>query len=408
MCPLRIDGHSFYHSTQFRWFLQTLKQPEYALEVAAHFQRIAKEDATPPRERYYLTGRAVDVDTEEDHEALLNIHTTTTALHDAVGAANYPLVEYLIANAFNVLALDSTRRTALECMPVQLSMSDAESIRAADVNSIRALLEQNQSKPRRAKSISALPLGWEEFVYTDGRWWKDPDDVWCRASGNNALRAWQETSIEGGFDAISFIAPKTGLYQSDRLALGRIQGEKQVYRLDPLRFLKTRNDKEVARMPATKPVFDEDWYRADIRAVEEPLPLQLALYIGVFTVLSLVERLTRFPARALQFTLERHVTLVLAVFTLLSLVARLKRWPQLELIFAVVAVSLFQFEFSPLGIWMGTARVIPESSYGSNVWSNAPELFVSRPSSLVGPDTVVLILSLAWDLCSGSRRNKAS
>ncbi|KAL8918638.1 MAG: hypothetical protein Q9172_005331 [Xanthocarpia lactea] len=383
--------------TQFRWFLQTLKQPEHALDVAAHFQRIAREDATPPRERYYLTGRTADVDTEEDHEALLNTHTTTTALHDAVGAANYPLVEYLVANAFSVSAKNSNRQTALECMPVHLSMSDAGSIRAADVNSIRALLEQSQSKPRRAKSISALPLGWEEFVYTDGRWWKDPNDVWRRASENNALRAWQETSIEGGFDAISFIAPKTGLYQSDRLVLGRIQGEKKVYRLDLFRFLKKRNDKVVARMSATKPVFDEDWYRADIQALEIPLP---------FRPMHDARAWIRYPAKALQFAWKRCPTLVLAVFSLLSLVARLKRWPQLELIFAVVAVSLFPFGFSPAGIWIGVipesyydspwdARVIPESSYGSNVWSNAPELFVSRPSSLVGPDTVLGISAVA-------------
>ena len=379
--------------------MQTFKQPEYALDVTAHFQRIAREDATPPRERYYLTGGTADVDTEEDHEALLNTRTTTTALHDAVGAANYPLVEYLVANAFNVSALDSTRRTALECMPAQLSMSDAESSRAADVNSIKALLEQSQPKRRRTKSISALPLGWKEFVYTDGRLWKDPDDVWRRASENNALRVWQETSIEGGFGAISFIAPKTGLYQSDRLVLGRIQGEEKVYRLDLFRFLKKRNDKEMARMPATKPVFDDDWYRADIRAVETPLP---------FRPLHDARAWIRYPARALQFAWKRQATLVLAIFTLLSLVARLKRWPQLELIFAVVAVSLFPFGFSPADIWIGTARVIPESSYSSNVWSSAPELFVSRPSSLVGPDTVVLILGLAWDLCIGSSRKEAS
>ncbi|KAL8908086.1 MAG: hypothetical protein Q9171_005604 [Xanthocarpia ochracea] len=389
--------------TQFRCFLQTLKEPEHALDVAAHFQRIASEDATPPRERYYLTGRTADVDTKEDYEALLNTHTTTTALHDAVGAANYPLVEYLVANAFNVLALDSARRTALEYMPVQLSMSDAESIRAADVNSIRALLEQSQPKPRRAKSISALPLGWEEFVYTDGRCWKDPDEVWRRASENNALRAWQETSTEGGFDAISFIAPKTGLYQSDRLALGRIQGEKQIYRLDPLRFLKTRNDKEVARMPATKPVFDEDWYRADIRAVETPLP---------FRPLHDARAWIRYPARALHSAWKRHATLVLAVFTLLSLVARLKRWPQLELIFAVVAVGLFPFGLSPAGIWIATAPVIPESSYllsrlcerpnpyGSNLWSNAPELFLGISAVARGETKLAKSSLIGFILCN--------
>ncbi|KAL9007611.1 MAG: hypothetical protein Q9180_009614, partial [Flavoplaca navasiana] len=218
-------------NTQFMWYLKSLKQPEYSLDVASHFQRIARENTTSAREKYYLTGRIADVDTEEDHEALFDTTITTTALHDAVAAANYPLVEYLVANAFNVAALDSKRRNALERMSGEPLLSST-----SDVNSIRALLEQSQ--PRRSEGNS-LPLGWEETCYIDGR----------------GRKVWQETSIEGDFDAISFITPQTGLYKSDRLTLGRIQGEKQIYRLDPLRFLKKR---AVAAKPATKPFFDDE------------------------------------------------------------------------------------------------------------------------------------------------------
>ncbi|KAL9629757.1 MAG: hypothetical protein Q9204_005093 [Flavoplaca sp. TL-2023a] len=235
-------------NTQFMWYLKSLKQPEYSVDVASHFQRIAGENTTSPREKYYLTGRVADVDTEEDHEALFDTTITTTALHDAVAAANYPLVEYLVGNAFNVAALDSKRRNALERISGEPMLSST-----SDVNSIRALLEQSQPRRSEVNSVLALPLGWEETCYIDGR---------CR-------KVWQETSIEGDLDAISFITPKTGLYESNRLPLGRIQGEKHIYRLDPLRFLKKR---AVAHKPATKPFFDDEWYRTDVRAVEQPIP----------------------------------------------------------------------------------------------------------------------------------------
>ncbi|KAL8930555.1 MAG: hypothetical protein Q9208_000739 [Pyrenodesmia sp. 3 TL-2023] len=385
--PVAVDWGE---RTQFMWFLKSLKQPEYALDVAAHFQRIAREDTTSLREKYFLTGRTADVDTEEDHEALLNSHTTT-ALHDAVGATNYPLVEYLVRNAFNVSASDSTRRTALECMidlPVLRSTSD--------VNSIRALLEQNQSRRRGGKPIGGLPLGWEETLCNDGRW-RDDHDRTSYGGGlrrgisfDKSLRAWQETSIEGEFDAISFIAPKTGLYESDRLTLGRVRGEKQIYRLDPLRFLKRASDGEVTRKPASKPVFDEEWYRADIRAIETPLP---------FRPLHDARAWIRYPARGLQFAWKRG-TLVFMVFTLLSLVARFKSWAQLELIFGVVAVSLFAFGFSTAGVWIGTARIIPKSSYGSNLWSNAPEFFLGLSAVARGKTTLAKSTLIGFILCN--------
>lgn len=110
-----------------------------------------------------------------------------------------------------------------------------------------------------------------------------------------------------------------------------------------------------------------------------------------------------YTAKGLQLAWERRGTFAFVVFTLLSLVARLMLWPQIELLFAVIAVGLFSFGFSPAGIWVGTAHVIPESFYGNTLWSNAPELSVSRPSSLVGLNAVILTFRLAWGFCGGSR-----
>ena len=358
-------------------FLQSLKQPEHALDVAVHFERMAKEETTLPEKRYYLTGRVSDLDTEEDLENVL-LYRPTTALHDAVGAGNYPLVEYLVATKFNLSAVDFEQQTAYE-LAFTVNLAHLQS----ELNSIRALLEQSRPRQRRTKTTSASPLGWTEMLCKDDRSnaARKPNNsvATMQSTTKERFKAWRETSIEGDFDAITFISPKTGLYESDRLTLGRIHGEGKIYRLDPLRFLKSASDKEVVRKPASKPKFDEEWYRADIRAVEKPPhPLQDA------------RAWIRYPARGLQFAWERCGTLVFVVCSLLSLVARLLLWPRLELLLAVIAVSLFSFGFSPAGTWVGTALVIQESYHGSNLWSNAPELFVSFSSSVVKLATIGL------------------
>ena len=354
-------------------FLQGLKQPKHALDVAVHFERMAQEETTLPDKRYYLTGRVADLDTEEDHENVLQ-HRPTTALHDAVGAGNYPLVEFLVATRFNLSAVDFKQQTAYElAFTVNL-----EPLRS-ELNSIRALLEQSRPRQKRTKTTSASPLGWTEILCKDdgSNATSGPNNSAATMQSTTKKRffnAWRETSTKGDFDAITFIRPKTGLYDSDRITLGKIRGENKVYRLDPLRFLKSASDKEVVRKPASKPKFDEEWYRADIRAVEQPPPLH---------PLQDARAWIRYPARGLQFAWERCGTLVFVVCSLLSLVARLLLWPRFELLLAVIAVSLFSFGFSPAGTWVGTALVIQESYHGSNLWSNAPELFVSFSSSVV-------------------------
>lgn len=367
------------YRTPFMCFLQSLKQPEHALDVAVHFERMAKEETTLPDKRYYLTGRVSDLDTEEDLENVL-LYRPTTALHDAVGAGNYPLVEFLVATRFNLSAVDFQQQTAYE-LAFAIDLAPLRS----ELNSIRALLEQSRPRQKRSKTMSASPLGWTEMLCKDDRSnaARKPNNsaATMQSTTKESFEAWRETSIEGDFDAITFIGPKTGLYESDRLTLGRIHGEDKIYRLDPLRFLKSASDKEVARKPASKPKFDEQWYRADIRAVEQPLPLH---------PLQDERAWIRNPARGLQFAWNRCGTLVFVVCSLLSLVARLLLWPRFELLLAVIAVSLFSFGFSHAGNWVGTTLIIHESYHSSNLWSNAPELFVSFSSSVVKLATVGL------------------
>lgn len=231
-------------------YLRGLDRPKEALQVAVHFQRIASNRNTSSRKRYFLTGRTSDLGTEGDLEELLR-SATTTALHDAVRANNYPVVEFLAANGFNVSAPDSEKQLALD---LALAAEDEQSA----FYSIMALLKESRpSLSGPDDDESAAPLGWEHVVSDRS---SDPQ---------TRVQAWRETSIEGDFDAITFIAPRTGFYETDRLTLGQIQGQKQVYFLDPFRFLKAPKDKEATSRPANKAFFDEDWYREDIKAIEK-------------------------------------------------------------------------------------------------------------------------------------------
>ncbi|KAI4169486.1 MAG: hypothetical protein LQ348_007266, partial [Seirophora lacunosa] len=235
--------------TPFMSYLRGLDRPKEALQVAVHFQRIASNRNTSSRKRYFLTGRTSDLGTEGDLEELLR-SATTTALHDAVRANNYPVVEFLAANGFNVSAPDSEKQLALD---LALAAEDEQSA----FYSIMALLKESRPSLSGPDDESAAPLGWEHVVSDRS---SDPQ---------TRVQAWRETSIEGDFDAITFIAPRTGFYETDRLTLGQIQGQKQVYFLDPFRFLKAPKDKEATSRPATKAFFDEDWYREDIKAIEK-------------------------------------------------------------------------------------------------------------------------------------------
>lgn len=317
--------------------------PETALDIAVHFQRIATDETTSLGKRYFLMGRISDLRSDNDLKELLGSRSTTV-LHDAVRAANYPLVEFLLRTRFDVSAIDSEGQLALD---VAMKIKSWKTKSPAAMNSIKALLQQTVHGKKAAKALGpAPPLGWEELVMSD-----------------LPFKTWQETSIDGDFDAVSFIAPKTGLYASDRLTLGRIQGEDQVYRLDPFRFLKAPDDGGSERRPATEPRFDEEWYKEDIQMLGRPLP---------FNPTQNERAWIRYPARGLRYVwslLHIWETLLL-LSALLSLLARLMAWRILELLFAGLAVSLFSFSWSA-----------PESRferYINALVSNAPELSVSR------------------------------
>lgn len=210
--------------------------PDKALDVALHFHRIANDDTCSPEMRYFLTGRSFDIFTHENNH-MSTPHSSTTVLHEAIKASNSPLVEYLVATRFNRSALELDGNSALDLA------TEAES-----ANSIASLL---------GKAVDS-PIGWKAIQTPN----KPP------------ICIWRETSIKGYLDAVTFITPTISVSEANGIALGRIDGQGPVYRLDPFRFLKPPTSGILSKYrPATKAAFGDEWYEKDIEAVAEKISI---------------------------------------------------------------------------------------------------------------------------------------
>jgi len=177
----------------------------------------------------------------------------TTALHDAVRASNYDVVEYLVRTDFVLTVRDAAGMTALQLANhVAQDISKAESAaKHLKNNQIIALLRQNRAE--RPDFAGSLPLGWEEI----------------RLGTRSVYR---ETSINSDADPLTFIKPREGLLQNKKLALGqrKIAASGQAYYLDPLRFLQAKSKGLGRAEIATKPTYDEDWYLREAENVAKP------------------------------------------------------------------------------------------------------------------------------------------
>ena len=180
-----------------------------------------------------------------------------TALHDAVRASSYSVVEYLVRTNFNVGVKDATGKTAVDLAEeLGCSFDQVETkIRHFQNNQIIALLRQ--TKPpldRRPKhslhpNSERLPLSWKATQL------------------GGVATVYQETSIESEADPLTFVKPREGLLENTRLALGqrKVTGQGKVYYLDPLRFLHTRIRGSDRAESATEATYGEDWYRKKAR-----------------------------------------------------------------------------------------------------------------------------------------------
>ncbi|KAL8697409.1 MAG: hypothetical protein Q9201_007136 [Fulgogasparrea decipioides] len=386
--------HQIVHNrTAFGCYLNELAGvDEKALEVAVHFKRIAEEPTCSTKTKYFLTGRTSELSDDQEFDELVS-STFTTVLHEAVRATNYPLVEYLVRTRFNVSAPDSNGLLALN-----LAMDDRRTTQgSSDSNSILALLKQSvRDRSTLAKvKTPIVPLGWEDIGHSSGQ-----------SSLNSAFQreperlshGWRETSIEGDFNAITFIAPRTGLYESDRLTLGRIDGEGQTYKLDPIRFLKAPTDTSSKYEPATKTKFGEEWYEEDVRVVAEPL---------AFDPLNDERAWIRHPARGLYYGLTclDRGSWLFVTFALLSVLARLMTWQRLELPFACSAVGLFGFATAgskpgtALLQWFNLGFSEVNMEYMDVLWRNVSVLFIGISAVAHGGTTLVKTTLIGFVLC---------
>ena len=240
------------------------------MTVCGQFRRIAARDGASPRESFYLTGQSSDW---SDDEPMNEKDLMSTALHDAVRAYDYRVVEYLVRTNFNVGAKDVNGRTALAL---------AEGVRRGFVkagrekqhiqnNQIIALLRQARSPIDRnlrsnfQASSKRLPVGWEATDF------------------DSMLTVYQETSIESEADSLTFIRPSEGLLEN-KIALGqrKITGQGQAYYLNPLRFLHTKLKGSEQSTSAIVATYGEDWYQQKSRDVgsqpSAPLSYQYPSY----------------------------------------------------------------------------------------------------------------------------------
>ena len=185
----------------------------------------------------------------------------STALHDAVRAYDYRVVEYLVRTTFNIGAKDVNGQTAL-ALAEELGRGFVKAGREKQHiqnNQIIALLRQTRSpfdgilRGDSQASSKRLPTGWEATkLYS-------------------MLTVYQETSIESEADSLTFFEPSEGLLEN-KIALGqrKITGQGQAYYLNPLRFLHTKLKGSEQAISATVATYGEDWYHQKSRDVGTP------------------------------------------------------------------------------------------------------------------------------------------
>jgi serine/threonine protein kinase len=234
-------------------------------DICISFKRLVGSKHILPSTRFYMTGELPEL--AEDTTGCTN-----TALHDAVLAENYSVVESLVRSGFFINALNRDNRPALyvalhrqqQQLQPSSSLSSAMSKvqktqRRTDNNSlyrIIALLQQNTASNIDINLLplksSGIPLGWEKQEL-------------------NSLRRSEESEnpVPSFFyDVLSasstFKQPRFSLYEDRRLALGarRFSASGQSYYLDLLRFISPSSvEEDTQDLFADIDVFDDEWFK---------------------------------------------------------------------------------------------------------------------------------------------------
>ena len=274
----------------FQVYLESRSVGDLPMTVCRQFRRIAARQDATPRELFYLTGQSSDW---SDDEPMNEKDLMTTALHDAVRAHDYRVVEYLVRTNFNVGAKDVNGQTAL-ALAEELGrgfVNAGREMQHIQNNQIIALLRQTRSPVDRSlrnnsqASRKRLPIGWEAIEL-------DP-----------VVTVYRETSIDSEADSLTFSEPSEGLLEN-KLALGqrKVTGQGQAYYLNPLRFLHAKLKGSEQATSATVATYGEEWYQQKARDIRtppsDPLPYRQpwnAIMIRIYHVLRYIAAWTLSP-----------------------------------------------------------------------------------------------------------------
>lgn len=245
----------------FQLYLESLPLGELAVTVCRQFRRHASRHRATPWEQFYLTGQSPD---GRDDEPINERDFVRTALHDAVRASNYSVVEYLVRTNFNVGVKDASGKLALDLAEEFVASAAKVETKKHHIqsNQILALLRQTKSPFDRRSRLGLqptgekTPLGWEATDLGGG------------------TTVYHETSIESEADSLTFIKPSEGLLENHKIALGqrKVTGQGQVYYLDPLRFLHTKIKGSERAETAAEATYSEAWYEKKAQEISaQPL-----------------------------------------------------------------------------------------------------------------------------------------
>lgn len=241
--------------TVFRIYIQKIKHSKSRLSVCRHFRRMAATEYVSDQYRFFLTGYSPDVQGDESPS---KHNPITTALHEAVRAEAYDVVEYLVRSGF-VVTVTAKDQTPLDLAVAIESRNHIlrQNGNSSNLHRIIALLQQSAKPLVRGGLSHSLPIGWTAI------------------SLPKFGTAYQEDSIDSDVAALTFVKPRYGLLQDRRLALGyrKIASQNQTYYLDPIRFLKSQASKSATgtRIPyATESTFTNSWYLEDVQETRKP------------------------------------------------------------------------------------------------------------------------------------------
>ena len=377
-----IPFPSFSSMTMFLRYLLYLQNESLAIAVCKHFKRIAAEEGTLPSTITFMTGQPADL-LEDDESGSRHQVGVTTALHDSVQASNYLLVEYLVLTDFVVGALDVNGETALD---LAIRLENEKAARKPSNNKqIIALLQQNQATISETTAMkSGLPLGWEpcfDLSLEETRHSRQRASPWEASS--HIQQAWRETSIESDHDAITFRPPKAGLYQDQRIAFGQrkvTDSKGQVYHLDPLRFLRSRTDRQHKPKVAKEPHYGDQWYMGGVGTTLQPPEDPLLDKRAWYRNMARAWYATRFP----RFDTAPNVLSIFVPFSILSRALTWNKEVQLAfhtLAFIFVTTGTFQTRL----FYRGKQTTVFKLSLRDNKFANVslsciPDIMVSsRP-----------------------------